>query len=95
MFDKDKKPELTSEERLKMLMKNQVENKTEVNKAMTSSAGSQAESYLVFLLLCSLNEGNSGMFHDRPKMAQRQVEELSKLGYDVNQIYNTLFDLRK
>jgi len=92
---KVEEPELTQEEKLDKLMKSQVENKeSKLDKTPTGTADGRVEGYLVFRLVESMNMGNSGAFHGRPEMARRQIEELKNLGYDLNQIYNSIYDTK-
>lgn len=92
----EKEVELTKEEKLQQIMKNQLEGpKKEASIIGSSSPDSEVEAFLVFQLVNSLNAGNSGMFHDRAKMAKRELEELQNLGYDLNQIYNAIYDTKR
>lgn len=96
LFDKKaEEAELTQEEKLGRLMKTQVENKeSKLDKASAGAADSRVEGYLVFRLVESMNMGNSGVFYGRPESAKRQIEELKNLGYDLNQIYSSIYETK-
>lgn len=92
----EKEIELTKEEKLEQIMRNQLNTKgKEASIAGSSSSDVKVEAFLAFELMKSLNAGNSGMFHDRAKMAKRELEELQNLGYDLNQIYNAIYDTKR
>lgn len=87
---KNKEDEISSEETLKKLIKTQAEDKVSNNKPLMGTTDKKVEAVLVFKLVCSLNQGNSGAFYGRVEMAKKQVEELEKLGYDLTDIYNSI-----
>lgn len=93
LFDK-KEEKVHIEEKLNQLMKTQLEDKAN-KQPLLKSSDSRIEGFLLFKLVCSMNEGNSGVFHGRPEMAKRQLDEIQKLGYDLNQIYNSFYDISK
>lgn len=47
----------------------------------------EAEHFLMYDLMKSLNTGNCGMYKTRADMAKAQLEELVKMGYDLDTIY--------
>ena len=90
LFNKKKeKEELTQEEKLSNLMKNQVEKQEEIQGRLIKN-NDMAEGYLLFKLVISLNQGNSGNILGRPEMAKRQLDEMVKLGYDLDKIYEVM-----
>lgn len=94
-MEKNNQEKLIKEEKLARIMHSQVENKHSIEKLNIHNVDSNVEGFLVFKLVCSMNEGNSGVFHGRPEMARRQLDEIQKLGYDLNQIYNSFSNMTK
>lgn len=58
------------------------------NARITDHSG--VESVLIFKLLLSLNQGNTGMFHGRIEMAEKQLDKLKEEGYNLEEIYKSI-----
>ena len=48
----------------------------------------EAEGYLLFQLVLSLNNGNVGDAESRPEIAKQQLKKIDELGYSLKGIYN-------
>lgn len=111
MAIRNRDEELSKEDRLRQILEGNTGGKNSRTSSSNSSnpalrrdnertysvnpADAKTEAIVMFKLLCSLNEGNTGRVNERPEMAKIQIEKMKDMGYDINQIYMSLTGLLK